>query len=172
MYNLLYFSIFPSRFSVIFLWRICARKRRSKIRIRLLHCQSVNVSLYLPFLPISSILLFFSSFRFLCLTSVFFLRVLQSGRFGVPFSFLGSGPVGDDDLWYHHIGEFSPFFFVFVLRPPPPWGLPAGSETLPVGSEALSAGPEALSAGSETLLACSTPSQLDSRRSQLVPRLT
>ena len=26
---------------------------------------------------------------------------------------LGSGPVGDDDLWYHHIGRFSPFFFSF-----------------------------------------------------------
>ena len=25
--------------------------------------------------------------------------------------FLGSGPVGDDVLWYHHIGGFSLFFF-------------------------------------------------------------
>ena len=35
--------------------------------------------------------------------------------------FLGSSPLGDDDLWFHHIGEFSlsPFFhFSFVLRPP------------------------------------------------------
>ena len=30
--------------------------------------------------------------------------------------FLGSGPVGDDDLWHHHIGGFSPFFlFLFNL---------------------------------------------------------
>ena len=25
------------------------------------------------------------------------------------FPFLGSGPVGDDDLWHHDIGRFSPF---------------------------------------------------------------
>ena len=40
--------------------------------------------------------------------------------FFLPFlsfpSFLGSGPVGDDDLWHHHIGGFSPFFlFLFNL---------------------------------------------------------
>ena len=30
-----------------------------------------------------------------------------------PYSspFLGRGPVGDNDLWHHHIGEFSPFFW-------------------------------------------------------------
>ena len=74
--------------------------------------------------------------------------------------FLGSGPVGDDDLWHHHIGRFSPFSFPSV-RPsvsPPPWGLPpdfeallAGIRALPAGSEALPAGPEALPAGSESL---------------------
>ena len=35
------------------------------------------------------------------------------GNFSFSFSFLGSGPVGDDDLWHHHIGRFSPFFFSF-----------------------------------------------------------
>ena len=27
----------------------------------------------------------------------------------------GSSPVGDDDLWYHHIGKFSPFFLLWLL---------------------------------------------------------
>ncbi len=80
---------------------------------------------------------------------------------------MGSGPVGDDDLWYHHIGEFSPFSFSFSFSVPP-WGLQAGSETLPVGSEALSAGPEALSAGSETLLA---GSEAHSAGSEALPAL-
>ena len=40
---------------------------------------------------------FFRSQKFLS-SSLYFLS-----------SFLGSGPVGDDDLWHHHIGEFSPF---------------------------------------------------------------
>ena len=37
--------------------------------------------------------------------------------------FLDSGPVGDDDLWHHHVGGFSPFSFSFPsVRPsvPPP----------------------------------------------------
>ena len=61
---------------------------------------------------------------------------------------MGSGPVGDDDLWHHHIGRFSPFFFSFLF-PSPPWGLPAGSEVLPAGSEVLPAGSEVLPAGSK-----------------------
>ena len=40
---------------------------------------------------------------------------------------LGSGPVGDDDLWYHHI----PGTLRFILfSPSPPWGLPPGSGAL------------------------------------------
>ena len=39
-------------------------------------------------------------------------------------SFLGSGSVGDDDLWHHYVGGFSPFssFSSFLF----PSGLPAG----------------------------------------------
>ena len=33
-------------------------------------------------------------------------------------SFLGSGPVGDDDLWHHHIGKFSLFLFPSICPPP------------------------------------------------------
>ena len=74
--------------------------------------------------------------------------------------FLGSGPVGGDDRWYHHIpGK------LFFLPPSTPLSLPIGSRGLPasyralwasswalsVGSRALSAVSWALSAGSETL---------------------
>ena len=31
-------------------------------------------------------------------------------------SFLGSGPVGDDDLWHHHIGELSLYPSVYKHR--------------------------------------------------------
>ena len=41
-----------------------------------------------------------------------FLDVSYSVRFIVR----GSGPVGDNDLWHHHIGRFSSFFsFLFKL---------------------------------------------------------
>ena len=42
-------------------------------------------------------------------------------------SLLGSGSEGDDDLWHHHIGRFS--LFLFSVRPSvrlPPLGPPAG----------------------------------------------
>ena len=63
--------------------------------------------------------------------------------------FLGSGSVGDDDLWYHHIpGRLRSF----CLFPPFPFpGLPPGSEALPAGFGVLSAGSEALPASSEAL---------------------
>jgi len=70
---------------------------------------------------------------------------------------LGSGPVGDDNLWYHHIWGNAPLFsfFYFSVSPPPP-GLPAGFEALPPGSEALQM--------------ASSPSQLAPRPSQLALR--
>ena len=46
---------------------------------------------------------------------------------------LGSGSVADDDLWLHHIGDFSPFSSfpsVCPSVPPPPEGLQAESEVL------------------------------------------
>ena len=47
--------------------------------------------------------------------------------FGVLLrDFLGSGLVGDDDLWYHHIPD-TLCFSVFFLNPPSPRGLSAGS---------------------------------------------
>ena len=55
-----------------------------------------------------------------------------------------SGPVEEDDLWYHHIPGSLRF-----LSPSPPWGLPPGSGALQAGSEALPADSEALPAGSE-----------------------
>ena len=59
--------------------------------------------------------------------------------------FLGSGPVGDDDLWYHQIpGTLHSLFF--LRFPPSPRGLPPGSEALPVGFGALSDDSEALPA--------------------------
>ena len=64
--------------------------------------------------------------------------------------FLGSGPVGDDDLWYHRIPGMLHYFF-FSLFLPSPWGLPPGSEALPAGFGALPAGSESLKAGSEAL---------------------
>ena len=45
----------------------------------------VNVSLILPYLPSH-------------LSSLFFTLLAHA-------SFFGSGPVGDNDLWFHHIGE-------------------------------------------------------------------
>ena len=88
------------------------------------------------------------------MTYIFF--VLLPKNFAITPSLLGSGPVGDDDLWHHHIGEFSPFSsfsfsfssFSFSSFPSvPPWGgpgaLPAGSEALPAGSKALPAGSKA-----------------------------
>ena len=79
---------------------------------------------------------------------------------------LGSGPVGDDDLWYHHILVTLCFLCLCLsvcLRHPRPlsWpsqlapGLPAGSRALPAGSRALLAGCQALSAGFRAHLACS-----------------
>ena len=71
--------------------------------------------------------------------------------------FLGSGSVGDDDLWYHRIPEtlrsLSLSVPSFQVAPGPPAGsraLPASSETLSAYFRALSAGPGALTAGSET----------------------
>ena len=66
--------------------------------------------------------------------------------------FLGSGPVGDDDLWHPHIGIFSLFSFSFLFSfPSPP------------GASHLASGPSQLAQG---------PSQLALRPSQLAPRLT
>ena len=63
---------------------------------------------------------------------------------------MGSGPVGGDDLWYHHREIFSIFVFVFfVLRPPQ--GLPPGSEAPSASFGALQADSKALPVGSETL---------------------
>ena len=76
--------------------------------------------------------------------------------------------VGEDDLWYHHIGEFPTFIFIFFLLPP--LGLPVGMEALPAGSGALPAGSGALPAGSEALPAGSKVTQLDPRPSQLHQR--
>ena len=39
----------------------------------------------------------------------------------VVLSLLGSGPVGDDDLWQHHMEIFSVIFFVSVCPSVPPW---------------------------------------------------
>ena len=58
---------------------------------------------------------------------------------------LGSGPVGDDDLWYHHIPGMLRYYFFFFFHSP------AGSEALPTGSEAFPAGLGALPAGTEAL---------------------
>ena len=67
-------------------------------------------------------------------------------------SLLGSGPVGDDNLWYHHIpGTLNSLSFFLVL----PWVLPPGSEALPAGFRAFPAGSEALLAGSKALPAVS-----------------
>ena len=68
----------------------------------------------------------------------------------VPYApFLGSGPVGDDDLWYHHILVTLCSVFLSVSIPPRPlsWpsqlapGLPAGSRALPAGSSWLQGPP-------------------------------
>ena len=106
--------------------------------------------------------------------------------------FLGSGPVGDDDLWHHHIGRFSPFLGsgpgrgrspvewgeIPSVRPfvrssvPPPWGLPAGSEGLPAGFGALPAGFGALPAGSKALPAGSEahPAQSEALPALQIPQ--
>ena len=67
--------------------------------------------------------------------------------------FLGSGPVGDDDLWCHHIPGILRSVSLFFPPSPPPWGLPPGSEAHPAGFGALSAGSEGLPPGSEALAA-------------------
>ncbi len=33
----------------------------------------------------------------------------KQDRSGQRYVLLGSGPVGDNDLWHHHLGRFSPF---------------------------------------------------------------
>ena len=75
----------------------------------------------------------------------------------ISLLFLGSGSVGDNDLWHRHIGDFSLLFFRF--RPPleslpaGSKGIPAGSKGLPVGSDSLQAAYQGLSAGPIALLA-------------------
>ena len=66
----------------------------------------------------------------------FLLGIGPIGEFS-PFSlFLGSGPIGGNDLMYHHIPG--------MLRSlSPSKGLPAGSRALPAGSRALPAGSRA-----------------------------
>ena len=78
----------------------------------------------------------------------------------------GSGPVGDDDLWYHHILVtlcslcLSVSLSLSVTPRPLSWpsklalGLPVGSRVLPAGFTALTAGSKALPTGSRALLAC------------------
>ena len=70
--------------------------------------------------------------------------------------FLGSSPIGDDDLWFHHISGIIYFVCLsFYFRPPYP-GLPAGYKVLRADSETLPDGPRLsqmtlkLAAGSET----------------------
>ena len=75
--------------------------------------------------------------------------ISAAGPTSFACSFFGSGPVGDDDLWYHHIPVTLHYFFSFLFLRFPPWGLSAGSEALPAGSEAIPAGSEAHPAGSE-----------------------
>ena len=60
-------------------------------------------------------------------------------------SFLGSGPVGDDDLWYHLIPG------TLYSSVPPTGDLLPGSEALPACFGALPAGSEGLPAGFEAL---------------------
>ena len=92
---------------------------------------------------------------------------------------LGSGPLGDNDLWYHYMpGTFCSVCFSVSLSVPPqssqlalPGGsrppswlqrasraLSAGFRALSAGSRGLSAGIRALPAGPETLFADSRPS--------------
>ena len=86
---------------------------------------------------------------------------------------MGSGPVGEDDLWYHHIPGTLHFD---CLRPPPrnsqlalpggsrpPSWLQRASRALSAGSRGLSAGIRALPADPETLLADSRVLLLGSR---------
>ena len=76
--------------------------------------------------------------------------------------FLGSGPVGGDGFWYHHIPGI--LFFLFL-------SLSAGSEAFPAGSKALSPSSEALPAGLEAHPAL-IRSYLSPRPSQLAPSPT
>ena len=65
---------------------------------------------------------------------------------------LDSGPIGDDELWFHHKpGTLCSFFFLSLsLSPSPsPQDLHAGSRDLPAGSKALPVGSKALPNGSE-----------------------
>ena len=67
--------------------------------------------------------------------------------------FLDSGPVGADDLWYHHIPGTLRFFF-----------------SVPPGASHLALGPSKLALRHSQLAL--RPSQLALRPSQLAPRLT
>ena len=110
---------------------------------------------------------------------------------------LGSSPIGDDDLWYHHIpGTLcsvclsvclslclspSPFLWASQLAlpggssPSPPAGsraLPASSETFPAYSSAPSAGSIAISAGTWTLTANTETLPGGLREKERVPSYT
>ena len=71
---------------------------------------------------------------------------------GMSCSFLGSGPVGDDDLWYHHIPGTLRFYFYFYFY---------FSPSPPTGASHLALGPSKLAL---------RPSQLALRPSQLALR--
>ncbi len=90
--------------------------------------------------------------------------------------FLGSGPVGDDDLCYHRIGEFSPFLsypflFLFLFYVPSPASsealtavckaFPVGSKDFPAGSRAVPVGPKSLPAYSKALPPCFSQDSLN-----------
>ena len=80
---------------------------------------------------------------------------VYSNMFIQPY-FLGRGPIGDDDLWYHHM-EFFPFSsfssFLFPFRSPK--ALPAASKALPGTFVILPAAFEALTAASKAFSATS-----------------
>ena len=69
---------------------------------------------------------------------------------------MGSGPIGDDDLWFHHIPGIIRFVCLSVCFRPPYPGLPVGYKVLRADSETLPDGPRLsqmtpkLPAGSET----------------------
>ena len=71
---------------------------------------------------------------------------------------MGSGPIGDDDLWFHHIPGIIHFVCLSVCFCPPYPGLPAGYKILRADSETLPDDPrlsqmtQKLPAGSETHL--------------------
>ena len=84
----------------------------------------------LLFLLILLTLLLLPRFLFLFFLYLFFLLVLLLLLRFLSILFLlllGSGPVGDDDLWYHHVpGMLRSVCLSVSLSPSPPPELPAG----------------------------------------------